>query len=113
MIVWTVQHLQSLILGADTCTTLGCGACGTDPFGAATVLHEFHIAMPTVVQFNRLSLTLGVVEDSRCNRWRKTKRVYVYREASGVYIGAVYHICISNYLVAVEALAKFIKIAFT
>lgn len=74
MIVWAMQHLQSLALGADACTTLGGGACGTDPLGAATVLHELHIAVAAIVQFDGLPLALGVVEDSRCKRSRMIER---------------------------------------
>lgn len=68
MIVWAVQHFQSLTFGADACATLGSGASGADPLGAATVLHELHIAVAAIVQFDGLPLALGVVEDSRCKR---------------------------------------------
>lgn len=49
MVVRAVKHLERVILGADASTTLGGGACGTDPLDAATILHELDVAVACVV----------------------------------------------------------------
>lgn len=63
VIVGRIQYLQVVVFGGtDASTALGGGARGTNPLGAASILHELDVAMTAVVEFDRFALTLGEEE---------------------------------------------------
>lgn len=73
MIVWPMEHLERVILGANASTTLGGGARGADPLDAATILHELDITVARIVQLDRLTLPLGVEKGLRSCKEREKK----------------------------------------
>lgn len=102
-----MEHLERVILGANTSTALGGRACGADPLDAATILHKLDIAVARIVQLDRLTLPLGVekglwsCKEGEKKEARRTEQVSkVSREVYRDYI-ALYILCSLDQLILI------------